>query len=117
MIELLSSSLFIFWFVGSFSVLLDMDHIWMRFGRTEPINITHWPGRCLHHPIVFLLFSIFIGWFIFAPLYGFYVQISGQIGILATLFGESVLIAGTIILLYKFDKSNKKFLDKRLMNK
>ena len=115
--EPLSKALFIFWVCGIYSVLLDMDHIWILLGRREPVNFTHWPGRCLHHPIVFLLLSIVSGCLIFPSIFGFYVQIPGQIGELATLLGESGIIVITIIGLYLFDKKTKGFLDEKIVRK
>jgi hypothetical protein len=112
-LEFITEALFVFWFCGTFSVLLDVDHIWFRLGRAEPFNFTNWPGRCFHHPIVFLLCSIVVGCFVFAPVYGYYVWISGQVGTLATLLGECGIITGTIISLKWFDKRNKGFLDER----
>lgn len=109
MFEFITEALFVFWFIGAWAVLLDVDHIWMRLGRAEPLNITNWPGRCFHHPIIFLLCSIIVGCFIFAPLYGLYVQVSGQIGTLGTLFAESGLIIMTVLSLRVFDNRNRRF--------
>ena len=94
-----------------------MDHIWSYLGRTEPFNFTHWPGRCLHHPVIFLLLSIVVGCVVFAPVFGLYVQISGQVGQLATLFGESGIIVISIVVLYLFDKRTKGFLDEKTHKK
>jgi len=109
--ELIAEALFVFWFAGCWAVLLDIDHVWIRLGRNTPVDFTHWPGRGLHHPIIFLVFSIVVGCFVFAPVYGLYVQISGQVGTLGRIFGGVAIIAGTMIFLKWFDKKNKVFLD------
>ena len=112
-LEFIAKTLFVFWFIGCWSVLLDIDHIWIRLGRTEPCNITHCPGRCFHHPIIFLVFGIVGGCFIFAPVYGLYVQVSREIGTLAMLFGTIVINTGTIVFLKWFDAKNGEFLNER----
>ena len=66
---------------------------------------------------MFLLLSIVIGCFVFAPVFRFYVQISGQVGQLATLFGESGIIVISILVLYLFDKRTKGFLDEKTHKK
>ena len=113
LLELINEALFVFWIAGSFSVLLDMDHIWFRLGRKEPVNVTHWPGRTLHHPVIFIVFSLICGFIASTFIYGFYVSISGQIGQLGTLLAESGLIGVTIIGLKLFDRKTRGFLDER----
>jgi len=112
-LEFIAQTLFIFWIFGCISVLADLDHIWFYFGRREPVNFTNWPGRCLHHPIIFLVFACLFGIFVLPSVFGFYVQISGQVGQLATLLGESGIIVISILVLYLFDKKTKGFLDEK----
>jgi len=59
--ELLFRTLLGFWAIGLSSALLDLDHSWRYLGLEEPINLTGWPGRPLHHPVVLLLVSIVLG--------------------------------------------------------
>ena len=59
--ELLFRTLLGFWVIGLSSALLDLDHTWSYLGFEEPINLTGWPGRPLHHPVVLLLVSVLLG--------------------------------------------------------
>ena len=59
--ELLFRTLLGFWVIGLSSALLDLDHTWSYLGLEEPINFTGWSGRPLHHPVVLLLVSVFLG--------------------------------------------------------
>ena len=59
--ELLYRTLFGFWVIGLSSALLDLDHTWTYLGFEEPINLTGWHGRPLHHPVVLLLVSVLLG--------------------------------------------------------
>lgn len=61
--------LFIFGICGAVSVLADLDHIWKIFGMEEPINLTYFPGRALHTPLVFILYGVIAGCIIFAYAY------------------------------------------------
>ena len=117
LIEPLNEALFVFWIFGCISVLADMDHIWFRLGRVAPVNVSHWPGRTLHHPIIYFVLSIVLGIFVLPFVYGYYVQISGQIGALGTLLAESGLIVMTIIGLKWFDRKTKGFLNEKKKRK
>ena len=116
-LELITQTLFLLWIFGCISVLADLDHIWFRLGRDEPFNVTHWPGRCLHHPVIYLVISLLLGIFILPSVFRFYVQVSGQIGALATLLGEAVIIVVSIVVLYLFDKRTKSFLEEKKLCK
>jgi len=59
--ELLFRTLLCFWVVGLSSALVDLDHSWIYLSLEEPINLTGWPGRPFHHPVVLLLVSLVFG--------------------------------------------------------
>ena len=59
--ELLFRTLLCFWVVGLSSALVDLDHSWIYLSLEEPINLTGWPGRPFHHPLVLLLVSVVLG--------------------------------------------------------
>lgn len=57
---------FVFGYCGFVGILVDLDHIWKIFGLVEPINLTFFPGRCLHTTLVFILYGCIAGCIAFA---------------------------------------------------
>lgn len=93
-------TLFVFWVCGSFSVLLDFDHIWMVLKRIPPIKLGVSYGRPLHTRTVFVVASCFIGLCVVTLADGLYRGILQGIGE----GGTSVLFLCLIILTFVLTK-------------
>lgn len=73
--ELVARALSVFWIAGCLSVLVDLDHLWSILGLEEPFNLTGWPSRPLHHPVVFVLYAIICGLLVVALINGWNVDV------------------------------------------
>jgi hypothetical protein len=106
----LSYALFVFWICGSFSVLLDIDHIWMVLKRIPPIKLGESYGRPLHTRIVFIVASCLVGLCVVTLADGLYRGILQGLGD----GGASILFLCLIVITFVFTKYVGGFLMKKM---
>lgn len=105
----LTYALFVFWVCGSFSVLLDLDHIWTLFKRVCPVRLSESYGRPLHTRVVFSLVSCLVGIVVVTFANGLYAGILRQFGEGGANLLFLILILSTFVL--------AKYLGKRLFKR
>jgi len=94
----ISYTLFVFWICGSFSVLLDIDHLWTIFKRISPIRFSESYGRPLHTRMVFIVVSCVVSLCVVTLADGLYRGILQESGERGAIILFLCLIIITIIL-------------------
>ena len=106
---LISYTLFIFWIGGCLSICVDIDHIFVIFGRKPPIKLSDSFGRPFHTRAIFTFVAI-VGSFIVVTLAnGFYREILFRFGEGGTIVFLVILIVLTYI--------SSKFLGQRILKR